>query len=380
MSVASQDHFAEQEAGAGRASGVPELVVVVPTLNEAGNVAELSRRLAHVLGDVRWEAVFVDDDSTDATRAELLELANADSRIRFIHRIGRRGLSSAVVEGALASQAPIIAVMDSDLQHDETRLPAMLDELRRGEAELVVGTRYADGGGVGDWDKDRQRVSNVATALARFVLPVPLSDPMSGFFMLRRPLLERSVRRLSQKGYKILLDVVLSADPPPKVAEVSYEFRTRQVGESKLDAAVALEYLTLLIDKTVGHIVPARFVLFGAVGAVGVIVHFAMLSLALAAGLVFTAAQAVATVVAMTFNFFVNNNLTYRDKRLRGLGPVLRGLASFYAACAIGAFANVGVASALFGYSYAWWLSALAGIAVGVVWNYAITSIVTWQK
>ncbi|MFO1147001.1 MAG: glycosyltransferase family 2 protein [Alsobacter sp.] len=357
-----------------------ELAIVIPTFNERGNVSAIFDRLKTVLKDVAWEVVFVDDDSTDGTLEELGDLSRRDPRVRFLHRIGRRGLSSAVVEGMLATHAPYVAVVDCDLQHDETKLPAMLEVLRSGDADIVVGSRYVDEGGVGDWSQKRRFVSQTATRLAQAILPVQLSDPMSGFFALTRPALMASVRTLSGQGYKILLDIVLSSKTHPRIREVPYTFRLRTRGESKLDSSVIVDYLMLLIDKTIGHIVPARFILFAAVGATGVLVHMATLVATLAASLAFPISQAISTWVAMTFNFFLNNVLTYRDKRLKGARAVVLGLLSFYAVCSLGAISNVGVASILFNKNYSWWLSALIGIAVGLVWNYALTSTFTWRK
>lgn len=358
----------------------PDLAVVIPTFNEVGNVRSLIAKLDAALAGILWEAIFVDDDSTDGTEKELEALAKEDPRVRMIRRIGRRGLSSAVVEGMMATVAPYVAVIDADHQHDETKLPDMLALLRANEAEIVIGSRYVGDGSVGTWDSDRVRASRIATRIAQYFLPVHLSDPMSGFFMLGRTTFLEAVRDLSGQGYKILLDIVLSLGRVPRIREVAYTFRNRTHGESKLDSAVVLQYLLMLVDKKIGHIVPTRFVLFAAVGASGVLVHMATLATILGLAGSFKVGQAVATLVAMTFNFFVNNVLTYRDKRLRGFGPVAKGLVSFWLVCAIGAVSNVGVASVLFDRDYAWWLSALAGIAVGVVWNYAMTATFTWKK
>lgn len=280
----------------------------------------------------------------------------------------------------MATVAPYVAVIDADHQHDETKLPAMLARLRANEAEIVIGSRYVGGGSVGAWDNKRVRVSRIATDIAQHFLPVHLSDPMSGFFMLQRSTFLEAVRHLSGQGYKILLDIILSLGRVPRITEVAYTFRQRRNGESKLDSAVVLQYLMMLIDRRIGHIIPSRVVLFGVVGGTGVVVHMATLAAMLGAFGYFRASQAVATFVAMTFNFFINNILTYRDKRLRGLGPVTMGLLSFWLVCSIGAISNVGIASVLFERDYAWWLSALAGIAVGVVWNYAMTATFTWGK
>jgi dolichol-phosphate mannosyltransferase len=299
----------------------------------------------------------------------------------LLHRIGRRGLSSAVVEGILSSSTRCVAVIDADMQHDERLLRPMLEAIQSGECDLAVGTRYATDGGVGDWAERRQTISQIATRLSRLVVKVNISDPMSGFFMIRRDLFDSVVRGLSVQGYKILLDIITSAPKSLRIREFPYVFRSRQHGESKLDSLVSLEYLLLLLDKMVGRWVPVRFILFMAVGGIGVVVHLAVLTtLFEMLQTKFVVAQGVATVVAMTFNFFVNNVFTYRDRRLRGFWPVLGGLLSFYLVCSAGAVSNVGVASFLFVRDFSWWISGVAGILVGAVWNYAASSILTWRK
>ncbi|HXQ50377.1 MAG TPA: glycosyltransferase family 2 protein [Stellaceae bacterium] len=356
---------------------VVELSVVVPSFNERDNVEPLIARLAACLEGVAWEVIYVDDDSPDGTAAAVKAIARRDPRVRCLHRIGRRGLSTAVIEGIQASSAPHIAVIDADLQHDETLLPRMLEALKSEGLDIVVGSRYAAGGDVGDWDSNRVAMSGLATALARLVVSAQLTDPMSGFFAMTRPAFDGAVRRLSGQGFKILLDLFASSPTPYRFKELPYSFRPRVHGESKLDTLVAWEYLMLLFDKLFGRFLPTRFVLFGAVGATGVLVHLATLRLMLTE-FSFPEAQATATIVAMTSNFALNNLLTYRDKRLRGV-RFITGLASFYAVCAIGAVANVGIASAAFERHYSWWLAGLAGAAVGVVWNYAVSSVFTWR-
>lgn len=362
----------------------PELAIIVPTFNERGNVIPLLEKVEEALEArtaVSWEVVFVDDDSSDGTAAAVIERSRTDSRVRILRRIGRRGLSSAVVEGILSTTSPYVAVIDADMQHDERLLAQMLEALRGGKYDLVVGTRYTGDGGVGDWDRHRQTISWVATKLSALVVRANLSDPMSGFFMIRREAFEASLHHLSLQGYKILLDIVASAPTPLRIKELPYVFRTRQHGESKLDALVSLEYLTLLLDKLFGRWLPAKFILFMTIGGVGVFVHMGVLTFLLkAVGTSFVVGQGAATVVAMTFNFFLNNMLTYRDKRLRGFWPVLGGLISFYLVCSIGAVSNVGIANALFSRDYSWWVSAVAGIVVGAVWNYAASSVFTWRK
>ncbi len=360
---------------------LPELAIIVPTFNERDNVIPLLDKIEAALAGIAWEAVFVDDDSQDRTPGIIAERSRIDPRVRILRRIGRRGLSSAVVEGILSTSTPYVAVIDADLQHDERLLAPMLKCLQSGEADLAVGTRYTGGGGVGDWDGRRKTISWVATRLSAFVVKADLSDPMSGFFMIRRDAFEASLRQLSVQGYKILLDIVASAPKPLRVKELPYQFRIRQHGESKLDALVSLEYLMLLLDKTFGRWVPARFILFTAIGGLGLFVHMAVLAVLLKAEeLPFIIGQGAATTVAMTFNFFLNNMLTYRDKRLKGFWPLLGGLFSFYLVCSVGAVSNVGIANFMFSHSYSWWVSGIAGVLVGAVWNYAASSVFTWRK
>lgn len=367
------------------AAPAPELAVVIPTFNEAENVGLLIERLDAALAGLAWEAVFVDDDSPDGTAARLRAIAARDPRVRCLRRVGRRGLSSACIEGILATSAPLVAVMDADLQHDETILPKMLDLVRSGAADVAVGSRYVAGGGVGDWDARRVAISRLATKLGRFATGAALADPMSGFFLLRRETVEALAPRLSGAGFKILLDILATAPAPLTVRETPYRFRARAAGESKLDGAAAAAFATLLLDKTVGRWVPVRFLMFSAVGGFGLAVHLAALWLThRLGGLDFTAAQVAATLVAMTSNFLINNAVTYRDRRLRGWG-LLRGWLSFAAACSVGAAANIGVAVWAFegfaeGSSFGWAWSAAAGAAVGAVWNYAVTSVYTWRR
>lgn len=358
-----------------------ELSIIVPTFKEALNVAPLLERLAFALKSVDYEVVFVDDNSPDGTALQAKEFAQQSHRVRCIHRIGRRGLSSAVVEGILSSSAPFVAVIDGDMQHDERALTEMLRIMKANDADLVVGSRYVDGGSIGDWTQSRAWMSDFAGRLSRLILKgQSLKDPMSGYFMTRRELFDQAVPHLSIEGFKILLDYVASSPTKLRIAEVPYEFRNRVHGESKLDSLVLWEYGILLIDKIMGHIVPARFVLFGLVGATGVVVHFAVLTTLLKMfGVSFVVAQAEATLVAMTTNFELNNLLTYRDKRLRGMRWIT-GLLTFYVVCGVGAMANVGIANSLFERNHAWWTSALAGIVVGTVFNFVLTSVFTWKK
>ncbi|WP_298474171.1 glycosyltransferase family 2 protein [Phreatobacter sp.] len=360
-------------------TGAPELTVVVPSYNERENVPELARRLAEVLAGVAWEMIVVDDNSPDGTSALVKDLSRSDPRIRCIRRVGRRGLAGACIEGMLASSAPVVAVMDADLQHDETILPAMLEKIRGG-AELVVASRNIDGGSKTEGlSPVRQAISDLGRKLSDMVLKAPLSDPMSGFFMIRREIVEDVAPRLATTGFKILADIAASVQRVPKVAEVPFVFRERIHGESKLDAKVALDYIGFVLNKLSGGLIPLRFIFFALVGASGLVVHLAALYAGLSFGLRFEWAQTAATIVAMTSNFVINNEFTYRDARLKG-SRFFTGLLLFYVVCSIGAFGNVGVASWLYAGDVEWWLSGLAGAIMGAVFNYAASSAVVWRR
>lgn len=365
------------------ASSAPlELAIILPTLNERGNLAPLVERIEKAVGSSGWEVLVVDDNSADGTADEARSLALSDSRIRVIQRIGRRGLASAAIEGFCATAAPYVAVMDADHQHDPALLPIMLKCLKAGEAEVAVASRFTKGASTNDWaEPEREKLSGMANAMARRLTRVDLSDPMSGYFMLPSATARALVPRLSGIGFKILLDLLATADAPLTVREIPLNFAARRAGESKLDRAVAFDFLAGLYDKTLGKFIPTRFALFGTVGAAGVIVHMAVLLLMLFwFGEGFAWAQATAVLSAMSFNFLLNNALTYRDQRLKPGGQMVRGWISFCLTCSIGGFANVAVATLLESYGLFWLASALAGILIGSVWNYALSSRFVWGR
>jgi dolichol-phosphate mannosyltransferase len=378
------------EKAVAAASRPLELAVVLPTYNEAANIAPMIARLEAALGPSGWEAIFVDDNSRDGTADAAREISRRDPRIRVIQRFGRRGLASAAIEGMCATAAPVVAVMDADLQHDPALLPGMLEAVGSGECDIAVASRFAEGASMEAWNRpDRERASALANNLARKVTGVTLSDPMSGFFMLRAETVRRDAHRLSGIGFKILLDILATVDTPLKVKEFPMAFGARAAGESKLDRTVVFEFLVGLYDKWLGRIIPTRFALFGTIGAAGVVVHMAVLSafLAVFGGSFrdqfvtdFEIGQTLAAVVAMSFNFVLNNSLTYADQRLSGAGPLLRGWLKFALTCSVGLLANVGVAAVLVRMGIHAYPAALTGIVIGSVWNYALSSRFVWGR
>lgn len=358
-----------------------ELSIIIPTLNERENISPLISALQVTFSahNIQWEAVFVDDNSTDGTLDEIKTLSKQCDNIRFIHRLDSRGLSSACAEGMLSSTAAHVAVIDADLQHDESILPIMLNELKKG-MDIAIGSRNIEGGSMGTMPIHRQKVSQFAAKLSDLFLGSNVTDPMSGFFMLKRELIENIANKLTLTGYKLLLDILVNAPKGTNIVEVPYNMRHRIHGESKLDTLVVLEYLNFLIEKTIGRFIPAKFVMFAAVGASGVVVH--LLSLAFLYHLInitFIASQSLATMIAMTTNYIANNLTTYREQRLHG-SAFLKGLISFYLACSLGALINIIIADYLKETSYAWWAAGLTGALIGSIWNFSMTKTFTWKK
>jgi dolichol-phosphate mannosyltransferase len=357
----------------------PEVCVVVPTFYERANVPILVAALSRVLASCDWEVLFVDDNSPDGTAAVASAIGETDSRVRCMRRIGRRGLAGACLEGMLASQARYLAVMDADLQHDETRLVAMLDCLRAGRADLVVASRYLDGGSAAGLSKHRARLSSWSNGLVQRVLGIDLTDPMSGYFMIRRDAFETLAPAISTQGFKILFDILATDGGRLRTVELPSTFRERLHGESKLDSKIALDFAALVTAKLTGGAVSARFLLFCLVGLTGIGVHLGTLFILSAFALSFGAAQTLATVAAITWNFVLNNHFTYRDQRLAGW-RFLTGLVRFQVICAIGAISNVGIATWIYDYDSRWWIAGLGGALIGTVWNFAVSAAFVWRQ
>lgn len=365
--------------GSGGTAGSPAISIIIPCYNEVANIAPLVAKLETALEGRHWEVIFVDDNSPDGTTEAVRAQARQKSYVRGICRVGRRGLSSAVIEGVLSSSAQVVAVMDGDQQHDETRLIALIDAVADGGCDVAVGSRHVEGGSnAGLANAWRHALSNGGIWLAQCFLPVKLTDPMSGFFAVRQETFAAIAPRLSGAGFKILLDLLLSSAKPLKVQEIACGFRPRVAGESKLDTLVMLQFVALLLEKFSHGLVPLRFVAFCLVGLAGVGTNFGVMHLVRFFGVHFSVAQAVGTVVAMIVNFVLDNNFTYRDRRLHGQRCVW-GLLVFMLVCSIGALANVGVAHMMYAQSYRLDEASLAGAVLAVVWNYTMSSTLIWR-
>ena len=358
----------------------PELCVVVPTFNEQANVPILVERLRRALVTCDWEVVFVDDNSPDGTAAVARAIGEADSRVRCLQRIGRRGLAGACLEGMLGTQARYIAIMDADLQHDETLLVVMLDCLRAGRADVAVASRYLSGGSAAGLSPRRARLSRWSNALVQRLLGIALTDPMSGYFMIRRDAFEPLAPSITSQGFKILLDILATDGGRLRTVELPTTFQERRNGESKLDSKIAIDFAALVTAKLTNDAISARFLLFCLVGLTGLGIHLSVLVVLLTPPLVtFEIAQTIATIGAIAWNFVLNNLFTYRDQRLIGW-RFLTGLTLFEIICAIGAVSNVGIATWIYNYDSRWWIAGLGGALIGTVWNFVVSAAFVWRQ
>ena len=359
----------------------PQLAVIVPSYNERDNIELLYEKVAIALGDTPWEMIVVDDDSPDGTADVVNELSRVYANVRCLRRFGRRGLASACVEGMAVTSAPYVAVIDADLQHDEAILPEMLRKALDG-ADLVVGSRFIGDGSAGEGLSDvRLSGSQFATKLAGMIAGQAVSDPMSGFFLVRREAALKAAPKLASDGFKILIDLIVTSarmGAPLKTAEVPYTFRPRHAGESKMNPLIVIQYLGLWFSKLTNGTLPPSFLLFGLVGGTGVVVHLATLAAFTSLGQNFMVSQIAATLIAMTWNFFLNNNLTYADRKLRG-SRLVSGLLSFFAICALGGIANISVANAIYSWDHQTFIAGLSGAVMSSVFNYAVTRAFTWK-
>lgn len=357
-----------------------EYAIIIPTLNEAGNVRPLVERLGALLCAYDWEIIFVDDNSGDGTLDILREMATNNPRIRFLRRVGRRGLSSACVEGMLATTATYLVVMDADLQHDESKITELFSLLDSGQATVAVASRYVAGGGTEAWNHRRLGMSKLATFLSKKLLTADCSDPMSGFFAIHRNLIDTSPERIHTHGFKILFDLLSRRDLPLIVREVPYIFKGRASGTTKLNSLVMLDFAWLLLSKYFRRLVHPELMLFCCVGLLGVGAH--MFILYLLHKLLcspFVLSQSLATLSAMTCNYFLNNRITFSPYRLRGKA-MLTGYLKFVAACSIGTLANIALASFLFKASIPWPISAFFGVLLGALINYSFSKLFVWKS
>ncbi|MQL53915.1 glycosyltransferase [Desulfofundulus thermobenzoicus] len=350
------------------------LSVIIPTYNEEHNIIPVARQIGIALQDREYEIIFV-DDSTDGTVRVLEKLALSNPRVRYIHRRGKRGLATAVVAGFQIAKGDILAVMDADLQHPPAVLPHLLNAIKKGN-DLVIASRFLPGGSDGGLTPARRVISLTARCLGRLLLKKvrPISDPMSGFFMLRREVVQGA--HLTPLGWKILMEVLVRGRYQ-RVAEVPYAFRRRKEDHSKMTLAEQVNYLRHLLRLVLSSPEDLRFWKFCLVGASGVVMNmffFLLLTRLLRLDVILSAL--VATTLAMFSNFLLNDHFTWPGARE---DQFFSRTVKFFLCCTAGMLINVAVLALLNGYLG---LPAVcangAGILSATLWNYYANNRWTW--
>lgn len=357
------------------------LTVVLPAYNELNNIDFLLQNLAKADAHEQIKRViYVDDDSPDGSSEYIKSLSYSHYEVLCIHRIGRQGLSSAVVEGVMLADTEYVAVMDADGQHEPEDLMGMLKQAQSEKADFVVGSRFKAKDSLDNHTGLRHHISKKGNALCNFILKRELTDPLTGFFLFKRKIFLDAVREMKPTGFKILLEFLYRIrNNNIEVVEYPIQFRSRHDGESKLDSKVLLEFIDQILGFITKGLFPEKLFGFLLVGASGLIVHLSLLYVLLfAVGIGFSLAQGLATLISMISNFSLNNILTFRRNRLSGW-RWLKGLIYFIAVCSIGATANVGAAAYLNSAGESWWLSGIFGLFVGTIFNFALSRFFIWK-
>jgi len=353
-----------------------QLSLIVPTYNERNNILPLAQRVKQALHGRSYEIIIVDDDSPDGT-AEMAESLSSEYPIRTICRKGEKGLATAVVAGFAQARGCVLGVIDADLQHPPEKLVALVEAIENG-ADVAIGSRYIQGGGVGEWGIIRRAISRGATFVGQLFLPSirRVKDPMSGFFLLRREVIEGV--ELHPLGYKILLEVLVKGNAR-NVAEVAYTFSERQFGESKLNLGEQLNYLKHIVLLSIHEKENRRIPKFALVGASGTIVNLVTLGIMVDVLLVSKEISGIVSIeVSMLSNFMLNDSWTFRDRR-RGL--IVSRLGKFH----LVSLAGAGITYLVFwsltdGLAVHYLISMGVGILGGFLWNFGINNLWTWRR
>ncbi|MCB0952412.1 MAG: glycosyltransferase family 2 protein [Microthrixaceae bacterium] len=377
----------------------PIVSVITPTFNEVENLPVLVPRIHAALGDTPHEIVIADDNSPDRTWAVAEEIAAGDDSVVVLRRFHDHGLSAAVLDGMSAARAPYLAVIDADLQHDPSVLGEMLARLRAGDADVVVGSREADGGGYGEWSARRRFVSWVAAGIARLFLRVPTGDPMSGYFMLTRGAYESTAAEINPLGFKILLEFI-GRNRALRVQDVGYTFANRVHGETKLKPSVIRSYLLAVAELRLGRQINPVFFLYVLVGILGVAVNSVLFTLFEALGFprIDTGlnealdpiySSFVASVVLTTLLLFViNNEFTFWEQRYRGwrtigallLYGVMTGVGTLVHVAVFSWLQETGFLFNLIGDDAARVVHNLVGAMVALVVNWYLNTTFVWRR
>ncbi|MDV6237133.1 glycosyltransferase family 2 protein [Leptospira ellisii] len=329
----------------------PFISIILPTYNEKENLPILLPRIESSLKGYSFEIIVVDDNSPDRTWEIAERLKEKHPEMRVLRRMDAKGLSSAVIAGMGSAKGNVFLVMDADLQHDERILPRLIDEIVSGRSDISIGTRYTNGGSTSDWSAIRRFFSVTATRLAKLFLPLPVSDPMSGFFAISRAQFEGTLEKINPRGFKILLEFLSRPSVAPRVSEVPFTFQSRRFGQTKLDGSVIRNYLVAVLDIRFGKRISPTFLLYSLVGSFGVLVNltglligeffeFPELETPFRFLNPFHTSVLFGIEISILSNFAFNNYLTFYEKRYSGF-KLTQGLILFHLVSLLGLFIQV---------------------------------------
>ena len=357
--------------------------IILPTLNEVDNISSIIKKIINLSGNFLIEIIVVDDASTDGTTSLIKKFSQEDNRIRLINRYGRNGLSSAIKEGTLSASGDVIAVMDTDGQHQVESLYEAIEELLVQDKDLIIGSRFLDSSLIRGLSDKRKKGSLIANSLAKFSLSreySKLTDIMSGFIVFKSQKVLKLVERIDVNGFKFLYELLSVSKGTLDCNEIPLNFMPRKFGESKLDIAIVWDFLVSLIHSLSKRLIPRKAISFAFVGITGVLVQLLIsYSFMWFLGFTFQNVLPIAVVSAATSNYLVNNWLTFRVNRLRNKALFV-GLLKFLLVSSLPILANVGLASSFYKLiSPNTLFSQLAGIIVVFIWNYAASSKLVWK-
>ena len=354
-----------------------DLSIVIATLNEEGNIAKLYKEISNSLKNTNlsWDLIFVDDNSNDKTIDEINLLREIDKNILLIRRFNKRGLSSALLQGALSSNSKYILFMDADLQHNPKYIENLFSAITTSDANLVSASRFLKKQNF--LNKKRYKASIIVNRILQKITKLSFSDILTGYFIIEKKFLFENFNKFSTTGFKILLDIILSTKKTIIYKEISFDFEPRYKGNSKLNNKIIIDFVYLILDKTLGKILPARYVIYSFVGLSGAILQIVSFYI-LYNILGFNLSLALSIVIAMSINFILNNEFTYSDLKLKGVN-FFYGLFKFYFFCSFGALFNFLTAKTLYDYLSIIYLSLFFGALVGSVWNYSMNKSFNWK-
>ena len=360
------------------------ITFVLPTFNESGNIISLLKQLLDLNSNYEIELIVVDDNSQDGTAELVREFSKKEKNIKLINRIDRFGLSSAIKEGCINASNEIIAIMDTDGQHKVRDVINAAEKLFFENFDVVIGSRFALGASIEGLSQERAKGSIIANKFARYSLSRNyrnISDLMTGCIVLKRKSCIDFLKKVDVNGFKFLYELLSISKGILKIGEIPLSFQPRKDGFSKLDIAVIWDFFVSLSHSFLKRSIPRKAISFGFVGSTGVVVQLiSSYSLMIIFGLTFEFALPIAVVLSASSNFFINNWLTFRSKRLKNK-QLIFGLLKFLIVSSLPIFANVGLATSFYNYiSPNTFVSQLAGIIIVFIWNYAASSKLVWEN